>query len=45
MKWQILFFNKKVEEETLTFPPKILAKLLHIFELIQELGPKIGELI
>ena len=28
MKWQILFFNKKVEKETLEFPPKILAKLL-----------------
>ena len=24
MKWQILFFNKKVEKETLEFPPKIL---------------------
>ncbi|WP_457563597.1 type II toxin-antitoxin system RelE/ParE family toxin [Caminibacter pacificus] len=43
MKWQILFFNEKVEEDTLSFPPKILAKLLHIFELIEELGPKIGE--
>ncbi len=43
MKWQILFFNEKVEKETLKFPPKILAKLLHIFELIQELGPAIGE--
>jgi len=27
----------------LEFPPKILAKLLHIFELIQELAPTIGE--
>jgi len=43
MKWRILFFNDKVKEETLSFPPKILAKLLHIFELIQELGPTIGE--
>ena len=43
MKWHILFFNEKVEKETLEFPPKILAKLLHIFELIQELGPTIGE--
>jgi len=43
MKWQILFFNETVEKETLDFPPKILAKLLHIFELIQELSPNIGE--
>ena len=43
MKWNILFFNENVEKETLSFPTKLLAKLLHIFELIQELGPKIGE--
>jgi len=43
MKWEILFFSKKVEKETLEFPQKILAKLLHIFELIQELGPTVGE--
>jgi len=32
-----------VEIETLNFPPKILAKLLHIFEMIEELGPQLGE--
>ena len=43
MKWQVKFFNKKVEKETLSFPPKILAKFLHILEIIEELGPNIGE--
>ena len=43
MKWLIEFFNDKVEQETLSFQPKILAKLLHILELIEEIGPKLGE--
>jgi len=43
MKWEIVFWDEKVEEKTLSFPPKILAKMIHILELIQELGPGIGE--
>jgi phage-related protein len=43
MKWIIEFFNEKVEEETLSLPPKILAKLLHILELIEIEGAKLGE--
>ena len=43
MKWQILFFSDKVEEETLEFPDKVLAKLLHIFEMIEEHGPNLGK--
>ena len=43
MKWPIEFYNEKVENETLLFPKKILAKLLHIFELIEKLGPQLGE--
>jgi phage-related protein len=42
MKWQILFYSDKVEKETLEFPDKILAKLLHIFEMIQNSGPNLG---
>lgn len=42
MKWQILFYSDKVEKETLEFPDKILAKLLHIFEMIQSSGPNLG---
>lgn len=43
MKWQIDFFNENVEQETLEFPDKILAKLLHIFGMIEEYGPNLGK--
>ena len=37
------FFNRKVERETLSFPPGILANLLHILEMIEEYGPALGK--
>lgn len=43
MKWQIEFFNESVKNETLSFPNKILAKTIHIMELIEELGPNLGK--
>ena len=43
MNWTIEFFDKSVEAETLALPPKILAKMLHIFELIEMAGAKLGE--
>ncbi len=43
MGWSIEFFNEEVEEETLSLPPKILAKLIHIFELIESVGARLGE--
>ena len=43
MGWVIEFFNEKVEAETLALPPKILAKMLHIFELLEMAGAKLGE--
>jgi phage-related protein len=43
MKWQITFYNEKVEQETLNFPPGILANFLHIAEMIEELGPRLGK--
>lgn len=42
MKWNITFFNEKVETETLSFPPGILANFLHIAEMIEEYGPALG---
>ena len=42
MKWNVTFFSLKVEQETLGFPPSILADLLHILEMIEEKGPKLG---
>ncbi|MDO9057118.1 MAG: type II toxin-antitoxin system RelE/ParE family toxin [Sulfuricurvum sp.] len=43
MKWEIEFFNESVEADTLSFPAKILAKMLHIFEMIQVHGPNLGK--
>jgi phage-related protein len=43
MKWNITFYNKKVEQETLNFPPGILANFLHIAEMIEEFGPALGK--
>ena len=40
--WNIEFFNDKVKKDTLSFPKGILANLLHILDIIQELGPDIG---
>ena len=42
MSWTIEFFSEKVEQETLAFPKKILAKTLHIFELIEIQGANLG---
>ncbi len=42
MSWTIEFFNEKVKEETLAFPKKILAKTLHIFELVELQSANLG---
>ena len=42
MNWRITFYNKKVKLQVLAFPEGILANFLHIVELIEEFGPKIG---
>jgi len=41
--WTIEFFSKSVEAETLALPPGILAKMLHIFELVEMAGAQLGE--
>ena len=43
MKWHITFYNEKVEQKTLNFPPGILANFLHIAEMIEEFGPSLGK--
>jgi phage-related protein len=42
VNWRITFYNKKVKLQVLAFPEGILANFLHIAELIEEFGPKIG---
>jgi phage-related protein len=42
MSWEIEFFSEKVSKDTLKFPKDILADLLKIFEMIEDLGPNLG---
>ena len=41
--WKIEFFDEKVMNDTFSLPKKILAKMLRVFEIIEELGPQLGE--
>ena len=43
MQWKITFYSTRVEKETLSFPSGVLADLLHIFDMIEELGPNLGK--
>jgi len=43
MSWSVTFYSEKVEKEILKFPTGILADLLHILEMIEELGPNLGK--
>ena len=42
--WHITFFNEKVKNETLSIPDSILANLLKIFDMAEELGANLGRL-
>jgi len=42
MNWTVTFYNQKVEKQTLSFHPGILANFLHIAEMIEEFGPALG---
>ena len=43
MSWKVTFYSEKVEKEILKFPVGILADLLHILEMIEDLGPNLGK--
>ncbi len=38
--YKIEFFNEKVAEETYSLPPKAVAKLIHILELLEIAGAR-----
>jgi phage-related protein len=40
--WKITFFNEKVEKETFSLPKSIIADLLGIFDMVEEVGPNLG---
>lgn len=43
MKWQINFYDEKVKLETHSFPKKILAKVFHILDMMEDLGSNLGK--
>jgi len=43
MSWRVTFYSERVEKEILEFPTGILADLLHILEMIEDLGPNLGK--
>ncbi len=43
MNFNIVFFNDKVEKDTLNFPKGILANFIHIAEMIEEFGSDLGK--
>ncbi|MHC4873273.1 MAG: type II toxin-antitoxin system RelE/ParE family toxin [Planctomycetota bacterium] len=41
-KWTIEYFNEKVEKAILKLPSGLLARYLHLTDLIEEFGPNLG---
>ena len=42
MKWQIQYYNNKLENEILEFPDGLLARYLRLTDLMCEFGPNLG---
>ena len=42
MSWSIEFYDESVRDDTFHLPKKILAKTLHIFELVELHGANLG---
>ena len=42
MKWNITYYNKKVEKQLLAWPDKLLANYLRIIDMIEINGPDLG---
>lgn len=42
MKWQIKYYNQKLENEILNLPEGLLARYLHLTDLMLEFGSNLG---
>jgi len=42
MRWNITYYNHKVEKEILAWPDKLLANYLRIIEMVEKEGPDLG---
>lgn len=42
MEWQIIYYNKSIEQDILDLPDGLLAKYFHLTDLMTEFGPNLG---
>ena len=42
MKWRILYYNRNLEQEILNLPDGLLARYLHLTDLMIEFGSNLG---
>ena len=42
MAWEIEYFNDKLSNQILKLPTGILARYLHVIDIMQEFGPNLG---
>ena len=42
MKWQIKYYNQKLENKILSLPDGLLARYLRLTDLMLDLGPNLG---
>jgi phage-related protein len=42
MRWEIAYFNEKVEHAVFRLPKTLLARYVHMTSLMQEYGPNLG---
>jgi len=43
MKWEINFYSEDVENDIISLPPKLQAKMLRLFELVELHGAQLGK--
>ena len=42
MKWKIIYYNEKVQQNILRFPPVIQARYFNLTDRMQKFGPHLG---
>jgi phage-related protein len=42
MKWQIIYYNENIEQEIFNLPDGLLARYLHLTDLMIEFGSNLG---
>jgi phage-related protein len=42
MKWEIVYYNEKLEKEIFRLPETLLARFIRTTDIMQEFGPNIG---